>query len=111
MKYLIALLLFLFLFTDCFAQTVTHHVDGQGRKVQIHTFHKPNRDSVICYVYGRPGRWDRPLISLTKRGEAYDHLLFILQRKRKKTKYWSFFEASPMNKARCSSRKSKTSEK
>jgi hypothetical protein len=90
MKYLIALLLFLFLFTDCFAQTVTHHVDGQGRKVQIHTFHKPNRDSVICYVYGRPGRQDRPIISLTRRGYAYDHLVFILRRKNRKTKFWSF---------------------
>jgi hypothetical protein len=88
MKHLILTLLILT--STLKAQTVTHHVDGQGRKVQIHIFHKPNRDSVICYVYGRPGRWDRPLISLTKRGEAYDHLLFILQRKRKKTKYWSY---------------------
>jgi hypothetical protein len=88
MKHLILTLLILT--STLNAQTVTHHVDGQGRKVQIHTFHKPSRDSVICYVYGRPGRWDRPIISLTLRGEAYDHLLFILQRKRKKTKYWSY---------------------
>lgn len=72
------------------AQQITTHYDAQrARVVQLMTYKGQWRDSIICIIHDRPRRWDRPIITMTRRGEAYDHLIFM-NYKKGRVREWSY---------------------
>lgn len=87
------LLLLLLVSCGAYGQRVAHHIDYKGRLMVVETYERPQRDSVVAIIYGKPGRWDRPIISLTRQGRAYDHLLFIHHSKNGRERFWSYLGA------------------